>query len=55
MDSIDDIRMRLEVLKADLEELKSSIPAHSTSIHHIAQIEDMEEAIADLERRLGSG
>ena len=56
MDGNERIEARIAELREELEELKGSIPAHSTSIHHIAQIEDLEEEIERLEReREGPG
>lgn len=40
---------RIRQLRAQLEELKSSVPAHSSSIHHIARMEELEEEIERLE------
>jgi hypothetical protein len=52
MDERADIERRLTDLRAQKEELESSIPAHSTKPHHIIQIEDLEEEIELLEQRL---
>jgi hypothetical protein len=47
-----EIETRLRDLLARKEELEQSIPAHSTKPHHIMQIEDLEDEIKVLERRL---
>jgi hypothetical protein len=52
MDEREDIEHRLADLRGRKEELESSIPAHSTKPHHIMQIEDMEDEIELLEKRL---
>ena len=48
----EEIIARIEELRARLEELNDSIPAHSSTIYHIAQIEDIEEELEALEREL---
>jgi len=50
----EEIIARIEVLRAEVAELESNIPAHSTSISHIAQIEGLEDEIEELERVLNS-
>jgi chromosome segregation ATPase len=48
----DEITKRIALLTAQLHELESNIPAHSTKPHHIQQIEDLEEEIVLLEEQL---
>ena len=50
----EEIIARIEVLRAEVAELESNIPAHSTSISHIAQIEELEDEIEELERALNA-
>lgn len=45
---------RIDGLRAEVAELESNIPAHSTSISHIVQIEELEDEIEVLERELAS-
>ncbi|MCK5653258.1 MAG: hypothetical protein KAJ42_17855 [Gemmatimonadetes bacterium] len=45
---------RITKLRTDLAELENNIPAHSTSIRHIAQIEKLEDEIEALEREMAS-
>jgi hypothetical protein len=48
----DDVERQLMDLRERVDELERSIPAHSTKPHHIMQIEEMEDRILVLERRL---
>jgi len=48
----DDIEHRIGELQERVEELERSIPAHSTKPHHIMQIEELEDQIEVLEKRL---
>ena len=43
---------RLQRLRAELEERKSSIPIHSIRPHQLIEIEELEEEIEELERKL---
>ena len=43
---------RLRRLRAELEERKSSIPIHSIRPHQLIEIEELEEEIEALEKRL---
>ena len=43
---------RLQRLRAELEERKSSIPIHSIRPHQLIEIEELEEEIGELEKRL---
>ena len=54
MDEREEMIARIEVLRAEVAELESNIPAHSTSISHIAQIEELEDEIEELERALNA-
>jgi hypothetical protein len=46
------IEERLRKLKAELEERQSSIPIHSIRPHQLIEIEELEEEIEDLEKKL---
>ena len=48
----DEIEHRIGDLRERVEELERSIPAHSTKPHHIMQIEELEDQIEVLEKRL---
>ena len=48
----DKIGRRVAELRARLEELRASVPAHASSIHHMVEIEDIEEELERLERLL---
>ncbi|MCK5414294.1 MAG: hypothetical protein KAJ35_02815 [Thermoplasmata archaeon] len=52
MDERDDIEGRLQDLRARRDEQEQNIPAHSTKPHHIMQLEDLEDEIEGLEKRL---
>ncbi len=54
MSEREQIIARIESLRAEVAELESNIPAHSTSISHVAQIEELEDEIEELERVLNS-
>jgi hypothetical protein len=47
------LESRLRKLQAELEERKGSIPIHSVRPHQLIQIEELEEEIEELERKLG--
>lgn len=49
----EDIQKQLDDLRAQRDELEASIPAHSTKPFHVMQIEDLEDRIEELEKRLG--
>ena len=44
---------KLDKLKAELKERESSIPAHSVRPHQLIEIEELEEEIEELEKKLG--
>jgi hypothetical protein len=44
----------LRRLRAELEERKKNLPAHTIRPHQILAIEDLEEEIAEIARRLGA-
>jgi hypothetical protein len=46
---------KLDKLKAELEERKSSIPIHSVRPHQLIEIEELEEEIEELENKLKRG
>ncbi len=54
MSEREDIFARIEELRAEIAELESNIPAHSTPISHIVRIEELEDGIEALERELAS-
>jgi chromosome segregation ATPase len=54
MSERDEIIASIEKLRAEVAELEANIPAHSTSISHITQIEELEDEIEVLERELAS-
>jgi hypothetical protein len=43
---------RLHTLRAELEERKSAIPAHSIRPHQLIEIEELLEEIEELEKQL---
>ena len=43
MSEREDIFARIEELRAEIAELESNIPAHSTPISHIVRIEELED------------
>jgi hypothetical protein len=57
MDRTDESRQvledRLRRLQAELKERKSSIPIHSIRPHQLIEIEELEEEIEELEKKLG--
>jgi hypothetical protein len=46
------LKARLEQLQAELKERKRSIPIHSIRPHQLIEIEELEEEIEELERKL---
>jgi uncharacterized small protein (DUF1192 family) len=48
------LRQELARLRAELAERRASLPAHSIRPHQLLALEDLEERIAELSRRLGS-
>ena len=47
-----DLKEKISRLKKELEERKSSLPAHSLRPHQLLEIEELEEEISELEERL---
>jgi hypothetical protein len=47
-----DLEERLRKLRAELKERESSIPAHSIRPHQLIEIEELEEEIEELEKKL---
>jgi hypothetical protein len=47
------LESRLRELRAELEERRGSIPIHSIRPHQLIEIEELEETIEELEKRLG--
>lgn len=54
MSEREEIIARIEELQVRLKELNDSIPAHSSTIYHIAQIEEVEDELEALERELAT-
>ena len=52
MSEREEVIARIEELQVRLKELNDSIPAHSSTIFHIAQIEEVEDEIEALEAQL---
>jgi len=48
------LEQQLRRLEADLADREAALPAHSMRPHQLLEIEELEERIADLRRRLGS-
>ncbi len=48
----DEIEQRIGDLRERVEELERSIPAHSTKPHHVMLLEELEDQIEVLEKRL---
>jgi hypothetical protein len=48
----DEIRAKIEALKAELEERRKSVPAHTIRPHQLLILEELEEEIAVLEGEL---
>ena len=46
------LKARLQQLQAELKERKGSIPIHSIRPHQLIEIEELEEEIEELERKL---
>jgi predicted component of type VI protein secretion system len=49
---IEQLRARLAEKRAELEELRSKLPAHSLRPHQLAEVEDAEDAVSELEAEL---
>ena len=52
MVSEEDLRKEIEALKAELDERKKALPAHSIRPHQLLIIEDIEEEIEEKTRML---
>jgi hypothetical protein len=50
-----ELEERLRRLRRKLEERKSSIPIHSIRPHQLIEIEELEEQIEELEKKLDQG
>ncbi len=48
------LESRLERLRAELEERRGSVPIHSIRPHQLIEIEELEEQIEELEKKLGA-
>jgi len=46
------LEAKLRQMRAELEERKSSIPIHSIRPHQLIEIEELEEEIDELEKKL---
>jgi ribosomal protein L29 len=47
-----ELRSRLAEKKAELDELRSKLPAHSLRPHQLAEVEDLEDEVSELEAEL---
>lgn len=54
MSEREQIIARIEALRAEVAELESNMPAHSTPISLISRLEELEDEIEVLERELAS-
>ena len=50
-----DPQEQLERVRAELEERRRTLPAHSVRVHQMAELEDLEERVRELERELARG
>ena len=50
-----ELRAELERLKAELVERRATLPAHTVRVHQMAQLEDLEDRVRELEERLSAG
>jgi hypothetical protein len=50
-----ELREKLRRLRTELEQRKRSIPIHSVRPHQLIEIEELEEQIQELEKKLGRG
>ena len=50
-----DLQGELERLRAELAERRATIPAHTVRVHQMAQLEDLEDRVRELEERLSQG
>jgi chromosome segregation ATPase len=48
----EELEARLDQLRSRLKELNDSVPAHSSTIHHMVQIEEIEDEMEELRSRL---
>ena len=51
-ESLQVMEAKLRQMRAELEERKSSIPIHSIRPHQLIEIEELEEEIEELEKKL---
>jgi hypothetical protein len=51
----DEIRAKIEALKAELDERRKSVPAHTIRPHQLLILEELEEEIAALEGKVEEG
>ena len=52
MESLDQIREKLAKLEAELKQLRSQFPKHSISPAMIMQMDELEDKIIELEKKL---
>ena len=48
------LEQELQRLQAELEERKGSVPIHSIRPHQLIEIEELEEAIEEVQRKLAA-
>lgn len=48
------LQIELERLRAELAERRATIPAHTVRVHQMAQLEDLEDRVRELEERLSA-
>jgi len=53
-DSKEGLEQRLVELEKELEERKGSIPIHSVRPHQLIEIEELEDEIEDLKRKIAA-
>ncbi len=51
---IQDLEQELRRLELELADREAALPAHSIRPHQLVEVEDLEERIADLRRRMES-
>jgi hypothetical protein len=51
----EELLARRERLKAELAEAEARLPAHSVRPHQLQAVEELEEALAEVERELAAG
>jgi hypothetical protein len=49
-----ELRAELERARTRLAERRATIPAHTVRVHQIAELEDLEDRVRELEKRLAA-